>query len=63
MIVHAKGFENEVQFKFYTYDPVGRDIVIPIFATDIDSAWVKFDRIYGKDTLVDAVRTPCSDLV
>ena len=56
MIVQAKGFDNEVQFKFYTYDPVGRDVVIPIFATDIDSAWAKFDRIYGKDIVVDFVR-------
>jgi len=53
MIVKAKGFEGEIKFKFYTYDPVGRDAIILIFAKDEDEAWEKFDRIYGTDTIVD----------
>lgn len=53
MTVEAKGFEGEIKFKFYTYDLVGRDVIIPIFADDEDSAWEKFDRIYGTDTIVD----------
>lgn len=55
MIVEAKGFEGEVKFKFYTYDPTGRDTIIPIFAKDEDEAWEKFDRIYGSETIVDQV--------
>ena len=55
MIKQAKGFDGEVKFNFYTYDPVGRDKIIPIFAKDEDEAWEKFDRVYGKDTPVDKV--------
>ena len=46
---------NEVKFDFYTYDPTGRDIVLPVWAIDEDAAWDKFDRIYGKDMIVDQV--------
>jgi hypothetical protein len=53
MIVEAKGFEDESRFKFYTYDPTGRDVIIPIFARDEDEAWAKFDRIYGNEVIVD----------
>lgn len=55
MNVQAKGFDGEVQFKFYTYDPAGRDVVIPVWATDEETAWDKFDRVYGKETPVDRV--------
>jgi hypothetical protein len=47
--------EGLVQFKFYTYDPTGRDIIIPVWAVDEDAAWVKFDSVYGKETAVDQV--------
>jgi hypothetical protein len=47
--------EGQVQFKFYTYDPTGRDIIIPVWAVDEDQAWVKFDAVYGKDCVVDDV--------
>ena len=53
MIVQAVGFDNEVKFKFYTYDPVGRDVIITVFAQDEDEAWDKFDRIYGEERIVD----------
>lgn len=55
MIVEGKGFEGEVLFKFYSYGANGADVMIPIYATDADAAWDKFDRIYGKDRAVDRV--------
>ena len=63
MIVQATKSENEVKFNFYTYDPMGRDIIIAIYAGNVDAAWAKFDKIYGKDTPVDAVRTTSGELV
>ena len=55
MILQAKGYEGETKFNFYTYNPVGCDVIIPIFAKDEDEAWKKFDRVYGADTPVDKV--------
>jgi hypothetical protein len=55
MVVKAARDANEVKFNFYTYDPTGRDKVIPIWAKDEDEAWEKFDLIYGKDTPVDKI--------
>ena len=45
-----------MKFNFCTYDPTGRDVVIPVWAKDDDEAWAKFDRVYGNDTPVDLVR-------
>jgi hypothetical protein len=47
--------EGLAQFKFYTYDPTGCDVIIPVWAVDEDAAWVKFDGVYGKETAVDQV--------
>lgn len=55
MIKKAIGFPGEKKFKFYTYDVFGRDAVIVLWAMDQAEAWVKFDRIYGKQTPVDKV--------
>ena len=43
------------QFKFYTYDPTGRDVIITIWAATEPEAWDKFDLIYGAETIVDQV--------
>lgn len=56
MTVQAKGFEGQVLFNFYTYDYVGRDVVIPIFAETQHAAWERFTRVYGKEFPVDMVR-------
>ena len=55
MIKKAIGFSDEKKFKFYTYDPAGRDVTIVIYAVDQPEAQNKFDRIYGKHTPVDMI--------
>ena len=55
MQVQAVRAEGEVKFNFYTYNPAGRDVIIPVWAADMDAAWAKFDQVYGADTPVDNV--------
>lgn len=56
MIKKAICFSDEKKFKFFTYDPTGRDITIVICAVDQPEAWIKFDRVYGEQTPVDKVK-------
>lgn len=53
--VHPKCLEGTAVFNFYTYDPTGRDMIIPIRARDEDEAWETFDRVYGTETIVDQI--------
>jgi hypothetical protein len=55
MIKKTIGFPGEKKFKFYAYDPRGREVVIVMWAMDQTEAWIKFDRIYGEQTPVDKV--------
>jgi hypothetical protein len=34
-------------FKFYTYDRVGKDIIVDITAASKEEAWEKFRTYYG----------------
>jgi hypothetical protein len=54
-MVDAVRTDGEVKFNFYTYNPAGRDVIIPVWAVDMDAAWAKFDKLYGADTPVDDV--------
>jgi hypothetical protein len=63
MTVQATRSNTEVKFSFYTYNPIGHDIVVTVYAQDVDDAWAQFDEVYGKDTPVDAVRTCTGELV
>jgi len=51
--VHPRDLEGTAVFNFYTYDPTGRDVIIPIRAKDEDEAWDTFDSRYGSETMVD----------
>lgn len=45
----------KTEFRFHTYNAAGRDIVVSIWAVDIDAARVGFDHLYGNGTPVDFV--------
>lgn len=53
--VDPRARAGQHQFRFYTYNPAGRDVIISMWAVDEDEAWHKFDSIYGKETIVDQV--------
>ena len=38
---------DETKFMFHTYDPVGRDVVIPVWAVSEELAWKSFKITYG----------------
>ena len=63
MTVQATCGTTEVKFSFYTYNPIGHDIVVTVYAEDVDDAWIQFDEVYGKHTPVDAVRTCTGEFV
>ena len=48
--------KDEKQYEFYTYDPVGRDRIIPIWAPTRNAAIIKFDSMYGACTTVDWIK-------
>jgi hypothetical protein len=43
-------------YRFYTYDLKGKDITLTIQAPDLDSAWVKFHKMFTVTHPVDMVR-------
>jgi hypothetical protein len=49
--------EKEMKkFKFYTYDSLGRDVIIPIIAASEEAAWDEIHFLYNKNSLfVDQV--------
>jgi hypothetical protein len=49
-----KSFDkNAREYRFYTYDPTGKDCIITIRAENRDDAFEKFDLQYGTDTMID----------
>ncbi len=54
-VYQVVGREGLTQFKFYTYDPLGRDIVIAVWAKTRAEAVCKFNNVYGADLMVDAI--------
>lgn len=59
MIKKSKTKDNLKVFNFYTYDPTGRSVVIPVRAANKDDAWTQFQKTYsdhhGQVPLVDFV--------
>lgn len=46
---------NQKIYEFYTYDSVGRDVIIPIKAFSEGEAFEKFDRAHGIEYTVDQI--------
>lgn len=46
---------NQKTYEFYTYDSVGRDVIIPIKAFSEGEAFEKFDRAHGIEYTVDQI--------
>lgn len=48
-------YEEQYKFMFYTYDNVGRDVVLSVNASTRGKAIKEFDKVYGSDTPVDFI--------
>jgi len=53
----VKSTDTRKIFDFYTYDPTGRDVVIPIVADSEEEAWAHFEDVYHSyvDLMVERV--------
>jgi len=49
-----KCLQTGTAYKFHTYNPVGRSVVIKLYAKTEEAAWAHFRSVYG-DALVDMV--------